>query len=113
MQGERELMRLYTLLHLSNLQKQQLASRWKSWNRRRTALSSRLAAAQNTLHENLPSCSSLASHLRTVTSVLHPECESDCEDSNSGDRLKKNMHAQTCEVKDSKAKVQELGITHT
>lgn len=77
-QVDRGIMRLYALLQLTNRQKQQLASRWRNWKSRRAALSSRLAAVNTTLDENLPSHSNanLVALLQTVDAVLDPKCES-------------------------------------
>ena len=77
-QEERLLMRLYGLLQLSHRQKQQLASRWRSWKRRRAALSGALAVAQHTLDDNLPTCVSanLYPIMQIVDAVLRPGCDS-------------------------------------
>ena len=77
-QEERLVMRLYALLQLSQRQKKQLASRWRSWKSRRAALSRCLAAEQHALDENLPTdCTANLSHLLgMVDSVLCPGCDS-------------------------------------
>ena len=72
-QYDRLMMRLYSLLQLSHRQKQQLASRWRSWKKRRAALSSTLAVAQHALDENLPAeLTALSPLFQVIDAVLRP-----------------------------------------
>lgn len=73
------MIRLYALLQLSHRQKQQLASRWRSWRSRRAALSSTLVAARLALNEIPPPSFNinLSALLQIIDEVLLPGCGSD------------------------------------
>lgn len=74
-QQQRVIMRLYGNLRLSQHQKEQLASLWRSWCRRRAALSHKLMAAVGVLQSTLPNQSTLPSSLMHA---VHVACELGC-----------------------------------
>ena len=75
MQQQKVVARLFTLLQLSPTQKEQMAGRWRSWCRRRAALSHTLVAAVGVLQDVLPSQCTLPPSLMHA---VHVACDPGC-----------------------------------